>query len=72
MRELTLNEMRTIDGGASATVNCPICGRRIKVGLISRIFYSNNRIRASLTAEHGLYSMYGTKMSAHNKGKWGK
>lgn len=72
MKQLSAIEMRTIDAGASKYVNCPICGQRIKVGLISRLFYKNSRIAGDLQKEHGLYQQWGKPMTAHNKGKWGK
>lgn len=72
MNMLSTMEMRTIDGGASKYVYCPICNQKVTVGLISRLFYKNRRIEASLTAEHGLYSAWGTPMTAHIKRKWGK
>jgi hypothetical protein len=62
MRKLTENEMRTIDGGASAYVNCPICGQRVKVSILSRLFRKNSYLESMLYAEHGLLKNYGKRI----------
>ena len=59
MTSLSAMEMRTIDGGASSYVNCPICGQRVKVGIFSRLFRSNRQVEALLTSDHGLLKNYG-------------
>lgn len=53
MRNLTMNEMRNVEGGfASASVYCPTCHKKYKVRLIDRIMKSNATIRGMLEAYH--------------------
>lgn len=63
MRKLTTNEMRTVEGGASSSVNCPICGQKVKVSILSRLFKSNAQCQAMLTSQHGLLKNYGKKIT---------
>jgi hypothetical protein len=52
MRALTENEMRKIEGGASAKVKCPKCNKTYKVPWLDRIFKSNETIKAMLNSYH--------------------
>lgn len=63
MKTLSLMEMRTIDGGASKYVTCPICGQRVKTSILTRLFRSNSTARGSLTADHGLLKNYGKRIT---------
>ncbi len=59
MKNLSINQMRTIDGGASTYVTCPICGQKVKTSILSRLFRKDAYCRSLLTSEHGLLKNYG-------------
>lgn len=59
MKKLSVMEMRTIDGGASKYVTCPICGQRVKTSILTRLFRKDSTVRGFLTSEHGLLKNYG-------------
>lgn len=52
MRNLTVNEMYNVTGGASKYVKCPYCGYSKKTNLFERLFYSNSRIKFLLGNKH--------------------
>ena len=55
MKVLTIAELRTVDGGASKYVYCPICNYKYKCGLIERLLWNNARVEGSLMQDHYSY-----------------
>ena len=53
MKKMNAMEMRTVEGGASKYVYCPICGYKYKTSLLERLFRSNTTVQGYLTANHG-------------------
>lgn len=62
MKSIDSMTQRTINGGCSAKVYCPECGRRIKVSLFQRLFWSNYKVEQWALSEHGLNMLYGTEI----------
>lgn len=63
MKSIDIRTQRTINGGCSKNVYCPVCGKKIKVSWIQRLFWSNSRVRAWAQSEHGLNMMYGSSVN---------
>lgn len=61
MRNLTVDEMYSVTGGASKYVKCPYCSYRKKTNLIERLFYSNTRVKYLLGNKH--FSTFGGYIS---------
>lgn len=62
MKSIDSRTQRTVNGGCSKNVYCPICGRKVKVTLFQRMFWSDARVRADAQSRHGLNMMYGTRI----------
>jgi hypothetical protein len=52
MKELSMSAMRTIEGGASKYVTCPICGYVRKSSLLERLFVNNREVTAKMSTLH--------------------
>ena len=65
MKTLTDMEMRTMNGGASKYVYCPICNYKSKSSLIERLFWSNARREMYLEAAHMQGFRYVSGQSVH-------
>lgn len=63
MKKLNDMEMRTVEGGwYFGNVYCPICGKKGNPTLVQRIAYGKSTLQGFMTAAHGFYSAYGTKI----------
>lgn len=54
MKSISVKEQRSIEGGASKYVYCPICNYKYKTGWIERLFRSNRTVRGYLQSKHGI------------------
>lgn len=68
MNKVLEKELRTVVGGASKYVYCPICGYKYKTSILERIFRSNRVVQGYLTATHGYLKNY-TKGPAYSNSK---
>ena len=59
MKSVNVEMQRSIEGGASKYVYCPICGYRYKTSLIDRLFKSNSTVAGYLQGRHGLLKNLG-------------
>lgn len=63
MKKINATHMRKVEGGwYFGTVRCPICGRKGNPTLAQRIAYGKTTLQGFMTAAHGLYGAYGTKI----------
>lgn len=58
-------EMRTVNGGASKYVYCPICKYKYKTGWIERIFDADATIKGRLSSKHMRGGYYNGSKSVH-------
>lgn len=66
MKKVNLNEMRSVDAGASKYVTCPICGYSKKTDLFSRLFETDTKVEYYLSARHyKAMSGYNKSQSVH-------
>ncbi len=65
MKNVSMNELRHVEAGASAYVKCPYCSYRSKSSLIERLFWSNARRQMYLAASHMRGFGYISGVAAH-------
>ncbi len=65
MKTISANELRSVEGGASKYVTCPICGYSSKSSLIERLFWSDARRKMYLEAKHIKGGRYISGKKAH-------
>ena len=52
MKKLNTSELRSVDGGASKYVQCPVCKHSYKTPFFQRLFASNDMVKRRLRDMH--------------------